>query len=895
VTLRPLAGRNIRRLLVALSLIAVLALVAIEIGPARRGAALGPVIALTPNEVTDNGFVGSVWDPVMSFRGEVAGVVDREVREVAFIQLDEPGPDQMFGAYGITVSGDGCVALTTAQRPVSLAVIIDWFIIDRCSSTSRRLFGVGSAYDRNNSIALSHDGRYAAVQVHNTDDVGVPSWVRRIDTQTLDFVDMVIPAPYDETLAVHGIDISDDGRYIVVPVNDFGNNRIEIAVWDAATGAVDVISDTGPAFQSWAAFPSISGDAQWVSFASNRARGLGEDGARGPWVYVANRATGSARLVSGASSASYYSSLSRDGSQVAFSVADPPIIIVLPTITIGPIVTIPPPASVIPFAPVLRGNGPGCDYLFEPITRIVSDCPATRVNVAFGASPGFTGSFQVETVSLDANNRRVGNHWEPALSGNGRWVSWVSNVGDNLLGTSGGLNGAQHAFTRRRDPGLSVSTVDFGTVAVGSNPPDRTALVRNTGRTSVSVDSIVSPSSPFSLQGGSCGIGDLVPPGATCTIRVRFRPGNAVGSWNDTVTVREIGYDAIQATGRILGGSTTGPTVPPSITTPEDDVILTATPNPADFGSIDVGAASTPLEIAVTNIGNGTGTIGTFLEGSHPDDYFVQTNNCADATLGPGEFCTMDVIFIPGADGLRSAELSARTTGSSVEIPLTGDGVAAPQLTATPNPADFGPVKVGFSSDDITVTVTNTGNGAGLINTTLTGPHRDDYFVRVNNCVNETLQPGASCTMDVALFARAGGVRNATLTASTEGSSVDVRLIGTGRFEPELRASPEAVTQRGITILIGQGFPAGDPITIELNDLDGTNIETFTPTPDADGMFRIPKSAMDMDLGPYTLHVDGIPNTYDPIDEPLVVVLPTFQPQGPTGPAFSTNLLVTRG
>ena len=35
--------------------------------------------------------------------------------------------------------------------------------------------------------------------------------------------------------------------------------------------------------------------------------------------------------------------------------------------------------------------------------------------------------------------------------------------------------------------------------------------------------------------------------------------------------------------------------------------------------------------------------------------------------------------------------------------------------------------------------------------------------------------------------------------------------------------------------------------------------------------------------------------TYELIETPLVVVLPTFKPQGPTGPAFGTSLLVTRG
>jgi hypothetical protein len=61
-------------------------------------------------------------------------------------------------------------------------------------------------------------------------------------------------------------------------------------------------------------------------------------------------------------------------------------------------------------------------------------------------------------------------------------------------------------------------------------------------------------------------------------------------------------------------------------------------------------------------------------------------------------------------------------------------------------------------------------------------------------------------------------------------------------------------------------------------------------------MFRIPFSPLGrLELGTHTLAVDGVPQLYEGPETTIVVVLPTFAPQGPTGPAFNNSLLVARG
>jgi hypothetical protein len=70
----------------------------------------------------------------------------------------------------------------------------------------------------------------------------------------------------------------------------------------------------------------------------------------------------------------------------------------------------------------------------------------------------------------------------------------------------------------------------------------------------------------------------------------------------------------------------------------------------------------------------------------------------------------------------------------------------------------------------------------------------------------------------------------------------------------------------------------------------------LTVTSDAQGQFQIPLSAVpDLTLGNYILRVDPVPDVFDLVQGQLVVVLGTFEPQGPGGPVFGDSIIVTRG
>ena len=66
-------------------------------------------------------------------------------------------------------------------------------------------------------------------------------------------------------------------------------------------------------------------------------------------------------------------------------------------------------------------------------------------------------------------------------------------------------------------------------------------------------------------------------------------------------------------------------------------------------------------------------------------------------------------------------------------------------------------------------------------------------------------------------------------------------------------------------------------------------------TADESGRFRIPFSPLGkLPLGGHVVGVAGRPLVYDAVETPLVVVLSTFEPQGPGGPSFGSNVIVAR-
>src|SRR5262245_55329823 len=117
-----------RRWLRAASLLALVALIAAAfaaVSSERPGEALGPVIAVTPDELGDPSCC--MMNPAVSGRGEVVAAYEGEVTDNGLALLTNNVregflPEGDFEQHeGITVSGDGCTALEARRISPSTA------------------------------------------------------------------------------------------------------------------------------------------------------------------------------------------------------------------------------------------------------------------------------------------------------------------------------------------------------------------------------------------------------------------------------------------------------------------------------------------------------------------------------------------------------------------------------------------------------------------------------------------------------------------------------------------------------------------------------------------------------------------------------------------------------
>jgi len=207
-------------------------------------------------------------------------------------------------------------------------------------------------------------------------------------------------------------------------------------------------------------------------------------------------------------------------------------------------------------------------------------------------------------------------------------------------------------------------------------------------------------------------------------------------------------------------------------------ITVSVSPSSLAFGVVPVGSTSASQTVTVTNTGNATVTISSVtIQGN-----FIKTNQCG-STLGVGGSCTILVSFKPKNIGPLTGILSITDNagGSPQTVALSGTGTA---LGLNPASLNFGTVKVGMTSQPMSMTVTNvatTGN-LKITNVAVTGTNSGDFKITGNTCP-ASLGPGASCTVTATFTPSATGTRNANVqfTDNGGGSPQLAPLTGVGQ------------------------------------------------------------------------------------------------------------------
>jgi hypothetical protein len=382
-------------------------------------------------------------------------------------------------------------------------------------------------------------------------------------------------------------------------------------------------------------------------------------------------------------------------------------------------------------------------------------CPLSPSTLGIGASCTISATFTPTAVgsraaSVSISDNAAGSPHTVALSG---------------TGTAPGVT-------------LTPTGLGFGNQVVGITSAAQSSTLQNTGNAPLVISSIgiTGANAGDFAQLSNCPLSPAtLGVGASCTISVTFTP-SAGGSRSANVSIT----DNAPGSPHSVALSGTGVTPAPAVS---------LSPTSLSFGNQLIGTQSAAQDVTLTNSGSAALTIGSIdLTGTNTGD-FAQTNNCplGPSTLGVGASCTISVTFTPNASGGRSAGIAVTddAPGSPHTVALSGTGVTpAPAVSLSPASLGFGQQRVGTTSAEQNVTLTNSGTAALTIASIgLTGANAGD-FAQVGDCPlgPATLAPGASCTISVTFGPTATGSRTAGLSVTDDaaGSPHAVALSGTG-------------------------------------------------------------------------------------------------------------------
>lgn len=304
------------------------------------------------------------------------------------------------------------------------------------------------------------------------------------------------------------------------------------------------------------------------------------------------------------------------------------------------------------------------------------------------------------------------------------------------------LSGQGNAQTQTAS--LSQSLIDFGTVAQGSAPLERSITVTNTGNSPMSVTAVAGLPAGVNVASNTC---SSVQPGANCAISLSLATGTLTEFVASPAQLSgPSNSPALALTGKVAGTQVS---------------ILSGAP--VAFGSVVQGAAAPERSVTLSNTGNTAMTL-TGL-GNLPTGVTVVTNQCSG--IAPSASCS--IVLRLATDVARSVSGSASTIGASSNASFAISGaVEAATSVATltaGSPVSFGSVTQGAAAVSRTVTLSNTGNSP----MTLTGLSNLPSAVTVTGNTCSATAPGATCSLTLQMAT--ASVTSFNQSATTQGAT----------------------------------------------------------------------------------------------------------------------------
>jgi hypothetical protein len=226
---------------------------------------------------------------------------------------------------------------------------------------------------------------------------------------------------------------------------------------------------------------------------------------------------------------------------------------------------------------------------------------------------------------------------------------------------------------------------------------------------------------------------------------------------------------------------------------------LTISPSSYDFGIVELNRGGLQTGFNVQNVGVDWASVNTQITGPDANDFWFAWNGCGGGSLSPGSTCGLGVQFNPYEPREYHATLRITSGDSEFTAELTGTG-GLREVTATPNPVDFGTTKVGESATR-SVTLRNTGNV--FFQSMVAIPIGGDvgaFRLLEDNCSMQPLAPSLSCQLKLRFTPDEADSAEATLALIGEGNPTLITLRGVGvdgpKTDSDAAAKPEKTKRK---------------------------------------------------------------------------------------------------
>jgi len=325
------------------------------------------------------------------------------------------------------------------------------------------------------------------------------------------------------------------------------------------------------------------------------------------------------------------------------------------------------------------------------------------VNTASTTAPFAVGSTTLPTTLQAGQTFDVPVTFTPST-----WGAASSQL--NLATSLGPVAVDLHGIGTTPGLGFAPSPVDFGTV-VTSYTKTLAVNIVNTGSTNETIQSVSTPSAPFTAASLPAA-GTVLAPQTSLTVAITYAP-TVAGTFDDSLTVTS------------TSGAFTAPLRGVAVT---GSGHLTLAPSSTDFGNVVVGTPRT-LSFDIGNSGNIPITIS--LAKAPASSFTADPPLSEGVTLGPDDVIHQQVTFTPSTTGLASDiyQLNANDGQGVLVETLTGVGVTGSTL---PSPTGAAWTRNGsalISGSDLQLTqAVSSQAGSAFSNTAVTAEGMDARF-----------------------------------------------------------------------------------------------------------------------------------------------------------------------